>query len=196
MGLLYPFPVSTSETDFVTVTKNDHGVSVEVKTYGLPYLFWGYALASLSVLFFLWLAVRAPLNKLRTLGDGVDLVLIHGLETLLILTPLTVLAFFFYEKRLTKQGSHLVIQHRLFGITCYKRNIQLTTPAFQVQHHMDAPNVARLKGGEAAVGFQNKGYFVLWANQSAEKSIAIDRHSRKADLEALKTLLESAGQTN
>jgi hypothetical protein len=192
MGLLYPFPVSTTETDFVSLTKNDQGVRVQVKTYGLPYIFWGYAFASLSVLFFLWLAVRAPLNKLRTLGDGLDLVLIHGLETLLILTPLTVLAFFFYEKRLIKNGAVLIVQHRLFGVPCFKRTINLATPAFQVQHHMDAPNVARLKGGEAAVGFQNKGYFVLWANQSAEKSIAIDRHSRKADLEALKTLLEAA----
>lgn len=196
MGLLYPFPVSTSETDFVSLTETEQGLRIQVKTYGLPYIFWGYALASLSVLFFLWLAVRAPLNKLRTLGDSLDLVLIHGLEALLILTPLTVLAFFFYEKRLIMQGTVLIVQHRLFGLTCYQRTIELGSAGLQVHHHMDAPNVARLKGGEAAVGFQNKGYFVLWANQSAEKSIAIDRHSRKADLEALKTLLESARKTN
>jgi hypothetical protein len=196
MGLLYPFPVSSDETDFVTLTKNDEGVKVELKTYGLPYIFWGYALASLAVLFFLWLAVRAPINKLRELGDGLDILLINGLEALLILTPITVLSFFFYEKRLIAFKSILEINHRLFGISFFKRRVILTKPAFQIQHHLDAPNVARIQGGEAAIGFQNKGYFVLWANQLEKKSIAIDRHSRKTDLESLKIILESACQTN
>ena len=41
------------------------------------------------------------------------------------------------------------------------------------------------------VGFQNKGYFVLWLKSADGKKILIDRHSRKVDLEKLKALLTS-----
>lgn len=188
MGLLYPFPVHTDEKDFVHVT----GTSVTLKTYGLPYIFWGYAAASLSVLFFLWLAVRAPLKKLLELGDGTDAILIYGLQAMIVLTPVVVLGFFFYEKRLVASGDTLTVQQRLFGIPVRTQTLTLTTPGYQIQHHLDAPNVARLKGGDEALGFQNKGYFILWALTAQERAIAIDRHSRRADLQALVALLETA----
>ncbi|MFP5457325.1 MAG: hypothetical protein ACLGG7_01220 [Bacteriovoracia bacterium] len=188
MGLLYPLPVHTDEKDFVLVDD----ASVTLKTYGLPYIFWGYAAASLSVLFFLWLAVRAPLKKLLELGDSTDAILIYSLQALIFLTPVVVLGFFFYEKRLTARGNKLVIQQRLFGLPVRTRTLSLATPGYQIQHHLDAPNVARLKGGDEALGFQNKGYFILWAVTENEKTIAIDRHSRRADLQSLVGLLESA----
>lgn len=188
MGLLYPFPVHTDEKDFVHVD----ATSVTLKTYGLPYIFWGYAAASLSVLFFLWLAVRAPLAKLLELGDATDAVLIYGLEALIALTPVVVLGFFFFEKRLVARGDTLVIQRRLFGLPVRTQTLTLARPGYQIQHHLDAPNVARLKGGEEALGFQNKGYFILWAITASAKAVAVDRHSRRADLQALVTLLESA----
>lgn len=188
MGLLYPFPVHTDEKDFVHVDET----SVTLKTYGLPYIFWGYAVASLSVLFFLWLAVRAPLAKLLELGDSTDAVLIYGLQALIALTPVVVLGFFFFEKRLIARGDTLVVQRRLFGLPVRTQTLTLARPGYQIQHHLDAPNVARLKGGDEALGFQNKGYFILWAMTETEKAVAVDRHSRRADLQALVTLLESA----
>ena len=38
-------------------------------------------------------------------------------------------------------------------------------------------------------GFQNKGYFILWLKTKEGKRINIDRHSRKADLVKLESLL-------
>ena len=193
MGLLYPFPVSAEETDFVQLTLGQKP-RIKLKSYGLPYLFWGYALASLTVLLFLWLAVRAPIEKLAQLG-GADALLARGVELFIYLLPVVVLGFFFYEKTLEVQGQSLTITHKLFGCALKRHTLQLSASPFYVAHHMDAPNVARLRGGPEAQGFQNKGYFTLWATDAHDVPVAIDRHSRKADLEALAALLSLGLET-
>jgi hypothetical protein len=191
MGLLYPFPVSADETDFVDLTLSPNGNinSVTVRSYGLPYLFWAYAAASLTVVLFLWIAVRDPLEKLSGLG-GIDALLALALKIFLISLPLTVLGFFFYQKILLRSKTQFVIQHKMFGITFLKKVIHTPELKLLVLHHLDAPNMARLKGGDQAIGFQNKGYFTLWLKAATGVEIQLDRHSRKTDLESLKALLD------
>jgi hypothetical protein len=62
--------------------------------------------------------------------------------------------------------------------------------AFEVSAFLSSPNVARSRGDEESAGFQNKGYFILWLRTQDGKRINIDRHSRKADLMKLESLLK------
>lgn len=187
MGLLYVFPVSKDETDFV-IKKDD---TLTLKTYGLPYIFWFYALCCVAVIFFMFLAIKEPVLKLISLGDETDATLGYSLLTFVGLLPVSILAFFFYEKRLVKKGSELSMIHKVFGITVFSEKFLLEgTDSLVVEPYLSSPNVARMNAREDNIGFQNKGYFVLWLKSKDNKKIQIDRHSRKADLEKLKTLLE------
>jgi hypothetical protein len=188
MGLMYVFPVGEDETDFVD--KKDG--TLTLKTYGLPYIFWIYALCALAVIFFMFMAVKAPVLKLVELGDETDATLGYSLLSFIGILPVFVLAFFFYEKRITKHGKELRLIHKIFGITVFSEKFILeNSDALTVQSFLSSPNVARMKATEESAGFQNKGYFVLWLTSKDGKKIQIDRHSRKADLDKLKQLLES-----
>jgi hypothetical protein len=188
MGLMYVFPVGEDETDFVV---KEHG-ALTLKTYGLPYIFWIYALCSVAVIFFMFLAVKDPVLKLVKLGDETDATLGYSLLSFIGLLPVLVLGFFFYEKRLIKKGPELRIVHKVFSITVFSEKFILEgTDHFSVNSFLSSPNVARMKGTEESQGFQNKGYFVLWLNSEKGNRVQIDRHSRKVDLEKLKTLLET-----
>ena len=191
MGLLYPFPVSPDESDFATLKLDESGKirMVEVKTYGLPYLFWGYAAAIIAAIFFLWLAVRAPLEKLKSYNDSFDLILIYGLEILIYTSVGSLIAFLFYQKSITREAEKIEVAHAFFGLKLLKFTSQIEPDSFQIRHHLDSPNVARLKGGEESLGFQNKGYYALWVKTKNGRFIQLDRHSRKADLSALAALL-------
>lgn len=187
MGLMYVFPVGEDEADFVV--KNDD--KLVLKTYGLPYIFWFYALCSVAVVFFMFLAIKAPVLKLIELGDETDATLGYSLLTFIGLMPVLIFSFFFYEKRITKKGAELSMIHKVFGITVFSEKFILEeTDSLTVESFLSSPNVARMNSSEANVGFQNKGYFILWLNSKDGKRIQIDRHSRKADLEKLKALLE------
>jgi hypothetical protein len=186
MGLMYPFPVGSDETDFVS-----HGQDkLVLKTYGLPYIFWIYAFCSTAVVFFMFLAIKAPVMKLVEVGDQTDATLGYGLLTFIGLLPLGIFSFFFYEKRLIAAKGTMRIEHRLFAIPFWGQTIQLDpSDTFIVEAFLDSPNVARLKAQPDEQGFQNKGYFVLKLKSAKGKEIFIDRHSRKVDLEKLKALL-------
>lgn len=189
MGLLYVFPVGEDEADFVL--KKDG--ALVLKTYGLPYIFWFYALAIILVILFMFLAIKEPVFKLAQLGDETDALLGWSLLTFIGSLPVIVLGFFFYEKRLIRRGKELALVHKVFGITVFSEKFLIEeSEALVVEPFLSSPNVARMKGGEESVGFQNKGYFVLNLKSSEGKKIQIDRHSRKADLEKLKELLLKA----
>lgn len=188
MGLLYVFPVSEEETDFVL--KQD-GKRV-LKTYGLPYIFWLYAFCSVMVIFFMFLAIKAPVLKLVELGDETDATLGYSLLTFIGMGPLIIFSFFFYEKRIIKAGQELTLEYRVFGLKVFSEKYPFSTAAdLSVEPFLSSPNVARINNAPEDLGFQNKGYFVLWLNAKNGKRIALDRHSRKVDLEKLKALLMS-----
>jgi hypothetical protein len=186
MGLLYVFPVSEEETDFV-VRKDDLLI---LKTYGLPYIFWIYAICAVLVVFFMFLAIKEPILKLVSLGDETDAMLGYSLLTLVGLIPVFVFAFFFYEKRMTKKKNELGLEHRVFGLKVFSEKFLLEKDdQLVISQFIDSPNVARMKNTPESVGFQNRGYFTLSLQAANGKKILLDRHNRKVDLEKLKDLL-------
>lgn len=186
MGLMYVFPVAEDETDFYI--KKDE--SLVLKTYGLPYVFWFYALCSIAVIGFMFLAIKEPVLKLISLGDDTDATLGYALLSFVGLLPVTILGFFFYEKRIIRSGDTLRLVHRVFGIIFFSETFPLeSADALKVEAFLDSPNVAKMKGDGENLGFQNKGYFILWLTLPDGKRIQLDRHSRKVDLEKLKKLI-------
>jgi hypothetical protein len=189
MGLMYVFPVSEEETDFVI--KKDS--TLTLKTYGLPYIFWFYAFCSVTVVFFMFLAVKEPVLKLIELGDDTDALLGYSLLTFIGLIPVLILSFFFYEKRIIKGKNILKLVHKVFGITVFSEKFAMEDgEELVVEAFLSSPNVARINSREDNVGFQNKGYFILWLKSKNGKRVQIDRHSRKVDLDKMKGLLENA----
>ena len=190
MGLMYLFPVSEDETEHCKI--NISKKKITLKTYGLPYLFWGYAAAAFAVLLFLFIAGKAPLEKLFSLPHLFDQILAWSMASLFILVPLITLGFFFYEKIITKLENNLIITHKIFFLPIWKKTYQLSDNSpFYVEHFLDSPNVAKLQGLKDTKGFQNKGYFQLFFRNHQGISYFLDRHSRKADLEKMKNLLEN-----
>ncbi len=188
MGLLYVFPISKEETDFVV--EKDH--TLTLKTYGLPYIFWIYAFCVISVIAFMFLAVRPPVLKLVTLGDELDATLGYSFLTFIGSLPVIILAFFFYEKRIVRSQKTLSIEHRVFGLPLFTEKITFTPQTLlTVESFISSPNLARMRNNDESLGFQNKGYFVLWLQNEGGKKIRLDRHSRKIDLDKLKNLLEN-----
>lgn len=188
MGLLYPFPVDKDESDFVIETKD----SLTVKTYGLPYIFWFYALCIISVIGFMFLAIRGPIFKLIDLGDSTDALLGHSLLTFIAIQPLVVLGFLFFEKQITASKNKIFLRYKVFGLKIFSEQFDFQSNCkLTVLHYLSSPNLARLKANPNELGFQNKGYFTLYLEKEDGKKIQLDRHSRKSDLEKLKSLLES-----
>nr|BDT28285.1 hypothetical protein BHI3_17510 [Bacteriovorax sp. HI3] len=195
MGLMYIFPVTDDQSEGDRAVVKDN--TLTLKTYGLPMIFWGYLAAALSVLLIMWLASRAVIAKLLSYGeDPTMLFLGHLVQWTLILTPIVLLGFFFYEKMLTKKGQELVVTYRVFFIPFWIKKFRLNAQdSFTVDHFMDSPNMARIRNrqglgsAEAMKHFENKGYFELNIKTDKNKSVNIDRHSRKADLLKLKELL-------
>jgi hypothetical protein len=187
MGLMYLFPTNPDEKDHVIIQPS----RVVIKSYGLPYVFWLYAGAILIVELAMYLAVKNPLSKLSTIGDSFDQVIYFSLNFVLLLVPMSLGAFFFFEKIIERSKQELKLKYRFFGITFKQEIISLKEGIpFHVGHFIDSPNMARIKDEKAMKNFQNKGYFELFAINSENKSILIDRHSRKADLEKLVGLLQ------
>lgn len=188
MGLLYPFPVSEEETDFVTKDNK----SITLKSYGLPYIFWFYAACVIAVILLMFLGIKGPIMKLISLGDDTDASLGYALLSLVASAPLIILGFFFYEKRIIGSKNQIKLQHRIFWIPVFTETLEVSSlDQLVIEAHLDSPNVARLKSQEGTQGFQNKGYFILWFKKDSKNKILIDRHSRKVDLEKLKGLLET-----
>lgn len=186
MGLLYVFPISEEETDFVIRKEN----SLTLKTYGLPYIFWIYALCIVMVVFFMFLAIKDPILKLVSLGDDTDVTLGYSLLGLVGLLPVLIFAFFFYEKRITKSGQVLGLEYRVFGLKVFSEKFLLEKEdQLEVSNFIDSPNVARMKNTPESTGFQNRGYFTLHLKQETGRRILIDRHNRKIDLEKLRDLI-------
>jgi hypothetical protein len=187
MGLLYAFPVSLEENDFADLKDQ----TLTLKTYGLPYIFWGYATAVVLIIFFMFLAIKAPVMKLIQLGDETDALLGYALLSFIGLLPIIIFGFFFYEKRIVRKPGTLSLEHRVFGIKVFSETFQIdANDSLSIETFLDSPNVARMKGGEESAGFQNKGYFILWLTSKDGKRIRVDRSSRKADLVKIQELLQ------
>ena len=188
---MYIFPVSTKENERVEITQNptDQTQNITLKTYGLPMIFWGYLAASLTVLAIMWLASKSSIDKLLSYDDIGLLFLAYLVKLTLILTPIILLGFFFYEKQIRKSGKELRLVYKVFFIKIFSKNYLMdSSDSFEVNHHLDSPNMAKIYNKEELKQFENKGYFELKI-KSNNKLILIDRHTRKADLIKIKDLL-------
>lgn len=187
MGLLYILPVSTDEMDRVEIKPDS---TLVLKSYGLPLLFWGYLAGSFTIFLAMYIGVKDPIVALYNTPDPLNKTLALICAATLIIIPLTLLGFFFYEKRVIKNQRSLKIEHYVFWIKIYSKNHQLKeNTGFSIEHFMDAPNMAKMSGDPELRGFQNKGHFELYAQNDQSKKILIDRSSRKADLVKLKEFL-------
>lgn len=196
MGLIYIFPVSDdgSDGDRVQIKETALQKQLLIKTYGLPLIFWGYLLAALITIAFMWVASHDALVKLQNYDDPWLVFIAILTQCSLALAPLVLLGFFFYEKNLIKQDKTLLVSHKLFFLPLWQKKMVLQThDAFKVDHFLDSPNMAKIKNQhqknkEAMRQFENRGYFELIA-ETAQGRKTIDRHSRKADLLKLQELL-------
>lgn len=191
MGLMYIFPVSdveTERTEIKTDSKTGNKTLI-LKTYGLPMVFWSYLAGALIILFSMWLASKATLEKLIAYEDPTLKTLGHLVYATLILTPLILLGFFFYEKFMIKSEKTIKLVFRVFFIPVFSKTIELDEKdSLIVEHFMDSPNMAKIYNKEELRGFENKGYFELRAISKGQR-VLIDRHTRKADLVKIKDLL-------
>lgn len=185
MGLLYQFPVSEDETDYYQETNQE----ITIKSYGLPHIFWFYYLGIMIVMTLLAVAIWKPLIKLFSYPDILSQFLAISLLILIVFLPIVLLSFFFYEKVLIKKDNNLIMKYKIFGFSFKTRILNLTDGKVELNHFLDSPNMARIKGDNQMRGFQNKGYFEIFYI-SANQKVLVDRSSRKIDLEKLKTLLK------
>lgn len=190
MGLMYLFPSSEEENERIEILQITDRKTLVLKTWGLPLVFWGYLAASFVVLASMWLASRSAIQKLLTYEDTGLWALAYLVQYTLILSPIILLGFFFYEKQIRKSGTDLKLVYKIFFIPFYSRLIQLDSKdALSVDHFMDSPNMAKIHSSSELKQFENRGYFELFA-KSGGKNILIDRHSRKADLIKIKNMLD------
>lgn len=194
MGLMYIFPVTDDKNESGDQLEIKEDKTIRLRTYGLPFIFWGYLAAAVTVVALMYMASRAVIAKLLTYDDALLQFLGHLVFWSLVLTPIVLLAFFFYEKNIIKKGSELKLVHKIFFIPLWQKKIQLKSPdSIFVEHFLDSPNMAKIRNQyaqnkNALKQFENKGYFELVAETSTGNKI-IDRHSRKADLLKMKDLL-------
>lgn len=187
MGLLYQLPVEVNSADEQV---SIHNGKLTIKSYGLPMVFWGYLLAILTVIFFMFLAIKGPLTKLYYTDDPINKLLSVIVFITITAVPVVLTGFYFYEKVITKINSELTITHRLFWIPFFNKKIELEE--LVSNHFIDSPNMAKIKNAPEMKGFQNRGYFELYAvEKNSKKKILIDRNSRSLEIKKLKELLES-----
>lgn len=189
---MFIFPVSEEEIDRVEIKEKNGAKQIVLKTYGLPLIFWGYLAAILTVIGAMYLAVSDPLTRLAATGDQINIALSYTVRVTIILVPFILTCFFFYEKFIYKQGKEIILEHRLFyGLFKIKfKKILKDTHELYVEHFMDTPNVAKMTGDPNLRGFQNKGYFQLWAILEDDKKIVIDKGQRKIDLQKVSEVLK------
>lgn len=187
MGLLYLLPVSTDEGDRVEIKPDS---TLVLKSYGLPMIFWGYLAGSFIIISAMYIGIKDPMVALYNTDDTINKLLVAVCAITLALIPVTLLGFFFYEKRVLKNKEGLSLEHYLFWVKFRSKKYQLKqSSSFTIEHFMDAPNMAKMSGDPELRGFQNKGHFELYAEDKNGQKILIDRSSRKADLTKLQEFL-------
>lgn len=183
-------PVEENELDDRVIVRKDKG-EIILRSYGLPMVFWGYLMALLAVIFFMILAIKGPLMKVLTGDDSLNMLIGVAVLALLVLGPLTLLGFFFYEKEIAKKGKELIVTHKVFYIPVKRNTADLSQGGLELEHFLDSPNMAAQQKKQGMAGFENRGYFKLVLKKENGKSFLIDRNSRRGEMRKLKELLES-----
>lgn len=187
MGLLYPFPISEDEKEHVKI-KNDG--SLNITTYGLPYVFWAYLGGYLILLSFLIIAIKEPARKLLSMGDPINTTLVYLLWGTVIGTTLGFISLFFTHFIISKKDKSLAKVTKIFWIPIRSKTYELESKdAIFIDHFEGSPNVAKIENRPELSAHQNKGYFEIYITRSDGKKILIDRHSQKREARKLTELL-------
>lgn len=190
MGLFYIFPLEEGESDQIAVIENQEEKQLQLRTYGPALFFWGVLAASLAVIGMMFLAIKTPAMKLIETQDFINQLLGLGVLLFLLLLPLSLLSFFLVEKVINKSQEQLIIRWKILTLPLWKKSIDLKDKeAFEISHHLDSPNMARLRAQKEMKAFENRGYYQLFALDKANKRHYLDRNSQKTHLERLKNLL-------
>ncbi len=188
MGLMYLFPTEKNESDHIISDSSNK--YLKLRSYGLPWIFWGYLAASLIVIFTMMIAIKDPMIKLWQSEDEINIFLVKVVAFTLIATPIGLISFFFFEKEIKRNENIITLTYKIFFIPFFSKKFSIKTPEnIIVKHFLDSPNVAKLKRDPNLVGFENRGYFELFVESERGEMIKIDRHSKKGDLEKLKAFL-------
>ena len=186
MGLLYILPVSEKEKDRIS----GDGKSITLMSYGLPRIFWFYLLGIMFIIGLMWFAIFDPIITLVKTGDPLNIFLSYLVLGTLILTPLMLLFFFLYEKRILKKGKDLTLGHYLLGLKLKSKTFQLKEKdSFTTSHFLNSPNLARIKKDPSMRAFENQGHWELYAKLQDGKDVLLDRTHRKADLQKISKML-------
>ena len=184
MGLMYSLPISLDEKDFAEVKGN----TLFLRTYGLPYIFWIYLLCALIFYFLICLFSFQLLQKLMQMG-GVDQVIAYAIAIFLAMLPMITLGFFFYYREIKISPNTIIVKTHLFFIPIKKNVLNSSEISFEITSHLDSANIAKQNPSQENIGFQNKGYFILFAYADTQK-IQIDRSSSKTDLMKIQGMIE------
>jgi hypothetical protein len=189
MGLMYIYPTDIEDSDRTRVSGEQR---IELRTYGLPYVFWGYFAAISIVVLAMFLVSNDPLQKLIQTGDTINIILGYTVYATLAFVPLSCLILLFLEKRMIKTRDQISLKVKLAFIPLYSKTIKLKTngeESLVIKHYLESPNVAKMQSNPDLRGFENKGYYELYAITVQDREVRIDRHSRKADLVKIRSLL-------
>ena len=177
-------PKSEKEEGQVTRLTN----SIEVETYGLPLIFWGYFLVSIIIVSGMLLVGHKVIRKMLVSQNGLDQFLgIISLLTVLSI-PTFGLGMLFYSKKIKVTNDGFLISHCLFGVRVFGQ--KLPQGELIVEHFLSSPNVAKTSRNLDLKKYENRGHYLLKLKLD-DKEKVLDRHTNKADLLGLRELLLS-----
>jgi hypothetical protein len=189
MGLMFQMPLEENELDDrIEFSKENN--SLRLRSYGLPMIFWGYLAAVLSVVFFMILAIKAPILKILSSDDALNHFLAYCVISLFIFGPLIAVGFYFYEKEIFKQNNKIKVIHKVFFIALKTHHIEISADnQLTLIHLLDSPNVAKAQKKDGMAGFENRGYYQVFVNDTSGKRVLVDRNSRRGEMKKLVKLL-------
>ncbi len=191
MGLMFQMPLEDNVLDDRIEINKDTNY-LRLRSYGLPMIFWGYLVAALSVIFFMILAIKAPILKILSSDDTLNHFLAYCVLSIFILGPLVALSFYFYEKEIIKKDNKIKVIHKVFFMPLKTFQVELSADnELKLVHLLDSPNVAKAQKKEGMTGFENRGYYQVFAKDISGKEILVDRNSRRGEMRKLIEILSS-----
>jgi hypothetical protein len=185
MGLLYQFPTTDNELDDRITISNE---MVVLKSYGLPMIFWGYLAGILFMLAIMYLAISGPIQTIFSGEDEINKMIAMAVVLLFIAIPLTLFVLLFYEKIIIKEKNKFTIVHKVFWLPYFKRSF--IAEKILVENMEGTPNVAKMENRPELKGFQNRGYFNLFAYDQNNRKFLLDRSSQKNTIDKIAELLK------
>ena len=187
MGLMFQMPLEENDLDDRIEVRNGH---IRLRSYGLPMIFWGYLGAAFTVIIFMILAIYGPIQSILAGDDAINKIIAYAVLGIFIFGPIIALAFYFYEKELIKYEDQLTIKHKVFFIPVKSTTVTINEKnPLRLEHLLDSPNVAKMRQEKSMSGFENRGYYQVFAKLNNGREVLVDRNSQKREMRKLIDLL-------